>query len=103
MTNAAVIGVQSLDELDAILNEIAQAEQNVDYNTIATALINLASQYENCTAEVEKYQAAMRSGNTEALKVAEDQLRASILLGEAAENMAQMQMFQSHRHVLSKL
>lgn len=85
MTNAAVIGVQSLDELDAILNEIAQAEQNVDYNTIATALINLASQYENCTAEVEKYQAAMRSGNTEALKVAEDQLRASILLGEAAE------------------
>ena len=85
MTNAAVIGVQSLDELDAILNEIAQAEQNVDYNTIATALINLASQYENCTAEVEKYQTAMRSGNTEALKVAEDQLRASILLGEAAE------------------
>lgn len=85
ITNAAVIGVQSLDELDAILNEIAQAEQNVDYNTIATALMNLASQYENCTAEVEKYQAAMRSGNTEALKVAEDQLRASILLGEAAE------------------
>lgn len=85
MTNAAVIGVQSLDELDAILNEIAQAEQNVDYNTIATALINLASQYENCTAEVEKYQIAMRSGNTEALKAAEDQLRASILLGEAAE------------------
>lgn len=85
MTNAAVIGVQSLDELDAILNEIAQAEQNVDYNTIATALMNLASQYENCTAEVEKYQAAMRSGNTETLKVAEDQLRASILLGEAAE------------------
>lgn len=85
MTNAAVIGVQSLDELDAILNEIAQTEQNVDYNTIATALMNLASQYENCTAEVEKYQTAMRSGNTEALKVAEDQLRASILLGEAAE------------------
>lgn len=85
MTNAAVMGVQSLDELDTILNEIAQAEQNVDYNTIAAALMNLASQYENCTAEVEKYQAAMRSGNTEALKIAEDQLRASILLGEAAE------------------
>lgn len=85
MTNAAVMGVQSLDELDAILNEIAQAGQNVDYNTIAAALMNLASKYENCTAEVEKYQTAMRSGNTEALKVAEDQLRASILLGEAAE------------------
>lgn len=85
MTNAAVMGVQSLDELDTILNEIAQAEQNIDYNTIAAALMNLASQYENCTAEVEKYQTAMRSGNTEALKVAEDQLRASILLGEAAE------------------
>ena len=85
MTNAAVMGVQSLDELDTILNEIAQAEQNVDYNTIAAALMNLASQYENCTAEVEKYQTAMRSGNTEALKVAEDQLRASILLGEGAE------------------
>lgn len=85
MTNAAVIGVQSLDELDAILNEIAQAEQNVDYNTIATALMNLASQYENCTAEVEKYQAAMRSGNTEALKAAEDQLRAAITIGEASE------------------
>lgn len=85
MTNAAVMGVQSLDELDTILNEIAQAEQNVDYNTIAAALMNLASKYENCTAEVEKYQIAMRSGNTEALKAAEDQLRASILLGEAAE------------------
>lgn len=85
MTNAAVMGVQSLDELDTILNEIAQAEQNVDYNTIAAALMNLASKYENCTAEVEKYQTAMRSGNTEALKAAEDQLRASILLGEAAE------------------
>ena len=85
MTNAAVMGVQSLDELDTILNEIAQAEQNVDYNTIAAALMNLASQYENCTAEVEKYQTAMRSSNTEALKVAEDQLRASILLGEGAE------------------
>lgn len=85
MTNAAVMGVQSLDELDTILNEIAQAEQNVDYNTITAALMNLASKYENCTAEVEKYQIAMRSGNTEALKAAEDQLRASILLGEAAE------------------
>lgn len=85
MTNAAVMGVQSLDELDTILNEIAQAEQNVDYSTIAAALMNLASKYENCTAEVEKYQIAMRSGNTEALKAAEDQLRASILLGEAAE------------------
>lgn len=85
MTNAAVIGVQSLDELDTTLNEIAQAKQDVDYNVIATALMNLASQYENCTAEVEKYQIAMHSGNIEALKVAEDQLRASILLGEAAE------------------
>lgn len=85
MTNAAVMGVQSLDELDTILNEIAQAKQNVDYNTIAAALMNLASQYENCTAEVEKYQVAMRSGNIETLKATEDQLRASILLGEAAE------------------
>ena len=85
MTNAAVTGVQSLDELDTTLNEIAQAKQDVDYNVIATALMNLASQYENCTAEVEKYQIAMHSGNIEALKVAEDQLRASILLGEAAK------------------
>ena len=85
MTNAAVTGVQSLDELDTTLNEIAQAKQNVDYNVIATALMNLASQYENCTAEVEKYQIAMHSGNIEALKAAEDQLRASILLGEAAK------------------
>ena len=85
MTNAAVTGVQSLDELDTTLNEIAQAKQDVDYNVIATALMNLASQYENCTAEVEKYQIAMHSGNIEALKAAEDQLRASILLGEAAE------------------
>lgn len=85
ITNAAVIGVQSLDELDTTLNEIAQAKQDVDYNVIATALMNLASQYENCTAEVEKYQIAMRSGNIEALKAAEDQLRASILLGEAVK------------------
>lgn len=85
VANAAILKATNLDELDSTLNEIAAAGVEQDYNTIAAALMNMASQYKNCTAEVEKYQTAMRSGNTEALKVAEDQLRASILLGEAAE------------------
>lgn len=85
VANAAILKSTNLDELDSILNEIAAAGVEQDYNTIAAALMNMASQYKNCTAEVEKYQIAMRSGNTEALKAAEDQLRASILLGEAAE------------------
>lgn len=85
VANAAILKSTNLDELDSTLNEIAAAGVEQDYNTIAAALMNMASQYKNCTAEVEKYQIAMRSGNTEALKVAEDQLRASILLGEAAE------------------
>lgn len=85
VANAAILKSTNLDELDSTLNEIAAAGVEQDYNTIAAALMNMASQYKNCTAEVEKYQIAMRSGNTEALKAAEDQLRASILLGEAAE------------------
>lgn len=85
VANAAILRSTNLDELDSTLNEIAAAGVEQDYNTIAAALMNMASQYKNCTAEVEKYQIAMRSGNTEARKAAEDQLRASILLGEAAE------------------
>lgn len=85
MTNAAVMGVQSLDELDTILNEIAQAEQNVDYNTIAAALMNLASKYDNCTTEIENYQKALQGSSEEAMKAAEDQLRAAITIGEASE------------------
>lgn len=85
MTNAAVMGVQSLDELDTILNEIAQAKQDVDYSTISAALINLGSQYDNCTAEIENYQKVLQGSSEEAMKAAEDQLRAAITIGEASE------------------
>lgn len=85
MTNAAVTGVQSLNELDTILNEIAQAQQNVDYSTISAALINLGSQYDNCTAEIENYQKVLQCSSEEAMKAAEDQLRAAITIGEASE------------------
>lgn len=85
MTNAAIVGADSLEKLDSVIHQIAEAGQTVDYSIIASQLINLASQYDNCSQEIHAYQNALLSSSEEVVKAAENNLRASIMIGEAAQ------------------
>lgn len=85
VANAAIMNAKSLAELNGVLNEIAQAGVDQDYSVISAALINLGSQYDNCTTEIENYQKALQGSSEEAMKAAEDQLRTAITIGEASE------------------
>ena len=85
VANAAIMNAKNLTELNGVLNEIAQAGVDQDYSVISAALINLGSQYDNCTTEIENYQKALQGSSEEAMKAAEDQLRAAITIGEASE------------------
>ena len=71
----------SLAELD----EIAGSLESYSYNAYAEGLINLASEYENCSKEVEKYEKALLSADEATMKAAEDSLRAAVVIGEASE------------------
>lgn len=74
----------SLEELDGLVTQVNEASGGVVYG-YSEALINLASQYDNCTNEVEDYQKALSSGNKETIVAAEDSLRAATTIGELAE------------------
>ena len=89
----------SLYELQAMRGQVLEETGSVDYGQYAEALMNLGSQYDNCSQEVEKYKqaliglsdemassdAATRASAEEYIKQAEDVLNASILIGEASE------------------
>ena len=74
----------SLEELDGLVAQVAEASGGVVYG-YSEALINLASQYDNCTNEIEDYQKALSSGNAETITAAEESLRAATTIGELAE------------------
>ena len=74
----------SLEELDGLVTQVAAASGGVVYG-YSEALINLASQYDNCSNEVEDYQKALSSGNEETIAAAEASLRAATIIGELAE------------------
>ena len=71
----------SLAELDAIAKELG----TYDYSAYADGLINLASQYKNCSDKIQEFQTALLTGSKTAIKAAEDNLRAATIIGEAAE------------------
>lgn len=73
----------SLEELDGLVTQVATASGGVVYG-YSEALINLASQYDNCSNEIEDYQKALSSGNEETIAAAEDSLRAATVIGELA-------------------
>lgn len=73
----------SLEELDGLVTQVATASGGVVYG-YSEALINLASQYDNCSNEIEDYQKALSSGNEETIAAAEDSLRAATTIGELA-------------------
>lgn len=94
-TQTAVLGMSTtLAEFDAIYAQLAETmgEAGVQLQAKATALTQLASQFDNTSAEVEAYNLAVQNlaksnseANREALALAEGNLRVATTLGEAAE------------------
>lgn len=94
-TQTAVLGMATtLAEFDAIYAQLAETmgEAGVQLQAKATALTQLASQFDNTTDEVEAYNLAVQNlaqynneANREALALAEGNLRVATTLGEAAQ------------------
>lgn len=94
-TQTAVLGMAStLAEFDAIYAQLSatMGEAGVQLQAKATALTQLASQFDNTTDEVEAYNLAVQNlaqynneANREALALAEGNLRVATTLGEAAQ------------------
>lgn len=75
----------SITELKERTAELAETSGTVDYQAYSSALIGIASQYDNTKQEIEDYQEALENGNTKQIKAAEDALTASTMIGEAAK------------------
>lgn len=84
---ALLSSADSLAELNGITGELRETFGNLIINETlySQALIGMASQYENCAGEIEKLQNALIGGNDEAIASAQENLRASTLIGEAAK------------------
>lgn len=85
MTNAAVMGVQSVNELETVLSNIANAGVEVDYAAISASLLNLASQYDNAADEAARYAEVIKYGTQEEIAAAEATLKLAIHIGELSE------------------
>lgn len=83
-SEALLSSATSLSELDGLAAQIAETSGGAVYG-YTEALIGLASQYDNCTQEIEKYQQALTSGNEVTIAAAQDSLRASITIGELSK------------------
>ena len=71
----------SLNELDSIAAQMG----TYSLNAYGEGLISVASQYDNCTQEIEKFKIALSNGDEAVIENTEDLLRASIAIGEAGE------------------
>lgn len=71
----------SLNELDSIAAQMG----TYSLNAYGEGLISIASQYDNCAQEIEKFKIALSNGDEAVIEKTEDLLRASITIGEAAE------------------
>ena len=75
----------SLDELNNRVQLAQMAGVEISYEEYSKNLIGLASAYDNCSEEIERYQVALMNANEEEVYAAECQLKSSIRIGEAAE------------------
>jgi hypothetical protein len=76
---------ESLSELNAAWQEGLATGAELNYDVYADNLLRLAENYSICAEEASEFSNALKSGNEEAIKAAEDTLEASIMLAEAAE------------------
>lgn len=83
-SEALLSSATSLSELDGLAAQVAETSGGAVYG-YAEALIGLASQYDNCTQEIEAYQQALTSGNEVTIAAAQDSLRAAVTIGELSE------------------
>ena len=74
----------SIAELESAVTSLTQNGIAVDYSVYADALVNLASEYDNCTNEIQEFQAALNSNDAELMESKQQQLEAAIAIGEAA-------------------
>lgn len=84
---AVLATATSLSELDMVMEQLQMemGETGVSSQAYSAALMNLASQFDNTTKEVEEYQLALLSGDEAQIAAAEDAVRGATLIGEAAE------------------
>lgn len=75
----------SLSELQNTWSQALATGAELDYNIYADNLLRLAESYSICADEAEAFGIALRSGSDEAIKAAEENLEAAVMLGEAAE------------------
>ena len=81
------VSCENLSELDTLLRDGTLTLENGKGNITAycEGLIALGNNYENCADEVEKMQYALMNEDAKQVEAAADTLRASIIMGEAAE------------------
>lgn len=86
---SSLINVKSLQELNKqVIDLTSQGFDLSEYHeSIASSLINLGNQYENCSDEVLKFQQALLSGSEELKTEAEIILRNSIAIGEMSKSL----------------
>ena len=80
--------LSTADSMNELNNAVAIASaQGIDvtYDAYSQALLGLASSYENCAEEAERYQKALASADEVQVHQAESALKASIHIGEAAK------------------
>jgi chromosome segregation ATPase len=84
VVNDILSSATSISELETSTTSLIQNGIVVDYSIYADALVNLASEYDNCTNEIQEFQAALNSNNAELMESKQQQLEAAIAIGEAA-------------------
>ena len=88
--NDAALCASNMEQLQGVLESIAEIDAldgaaDIDYmEAFGQGLMNLATQYNNCTQELRAYNAALASGNEEQKTAAENNLEIAVRSGEAA-------------------
>lgn len=75
----------NLEKLDSIQQQILLNTGEASYDAYAVGLLNIAANYENCAQEAEKYQEALLSADTAAIKAAKKALHTAVLVGEQSK------------------
>ena len=81
MKAQALLTATSMEDLRAKMAELGSVS-SLDYGA---ALVQLASQHENCTQEVQDYQEALMSGDSAQIEAATSALELAVTVGETAK------------------
>ena len=85
LTTEGANAAQSLSELNNVWAQGLATGAELDYSIYADNLLRLAEGYSICADEANAFNIAMQSGNKDAIAAAQENLEASIMLGEAAK------------------